>query len=300
MAVTSDDLVNLETALTARGRNPDVPVVMRIFDPKLAERLDRGVELDITRSMSALAAPVFAAALLRRALAQPISLPNVPLRVLETALPEHSPHAGKPISQVQAPGELYVLAADGRWRPPHDLVLAGGNDDQRRRHPFRLRRVAGRIVSAVPPIAVDPRRRRAAHALPCDRQAVGRVGDDGVGAPGVRRRHLRPPPRPRHRAPARAHGDEGPRGLPDAQSADRPERHAVDPHSRPRPAERPHRLGAPLLAVHDPHHPHRAADRQAQAEGDAARVRAAGVERARSASARRPRPRPPAASTCAS
>jgi Trk K+ transport system NAD-binding subunit len=126
MAVTSDDLVNLETALTARGRNPDVPVVMRIFDPKLADRLDRGVELDITRSMSALAAPVFAAALLRRALAQPISLPNVPLRVLETSLPDHSPHAGKPISEMQEPGELHVLAADGRWRPPQDLVLKAG------------------------------------------------------------------------------------------------------------------------------------------------------------------------------
>jgi Trk K+ transport system NAD-binding subunit len=99
---------------------------MRIFDPKLAERLDRGIELDITRSMSALAAPVFAAALLRRALAQPISLPNVALRVLETTLPDDSQHAGKPIQELQEPGELHVLAADGRWRPPHDLILRAG------------------------------------------------------------------------------------------------------------------------------------------------------------------------------
>ncbi len=126
MAVTSDDLVNLECALTARGHNPEVPVVMRIFDPKLADRLDRGVELDITRSMSALAAPVFSAALLGRALAQPISLPNVPLRVLETTLPAGSSLAGRPIRDVQEEGELRVLAAGGRWRPRDDLVLEPG------------------------------------------------------------------------------------------------------------------------------------------------------------------------------
>jgi Trk K+ transport system NAD-binding subunit len=44
MALTSDDLVNLECALTARRHNPALRVVMRIFDPRLAERLDRGIE----------------------------------------------------------------------------------------------------------------------------------------------------------------------------------------------------------------------------------------------------------------
>jgi Trk K+ transport system NAD-binding subunit len=126
MAVTSDDLVNLETALAARGRNPAVPVVMRIFDPKLADRLDRGVELDITRSMSALAAPVFAAALLNRPPTQPISLPHAPLRVLETDLPDGSPLAGLAVKDVHETGGLRVLAADGRWQPPEDLVLHSG------------------------------------------------------------------------------------------------------------------------------------------------------------------------------
>ncbi|HEX5923655.1 MAG TPA: NAD-binding protein [Baekduia sp.] len=84
MAVTSDDLANLQCGLTARELNPDVRVVLRIFDPHLAARLDRSVELDLTRSVSALAAPAFTAALLRRNVAEPLPLSNVALRVLET------------------------------------------------------------------------------------------------------------------------------------------------------------------------------------------------------------------------
>jgi Trk K+ transport system NAD-binding subunit len=126
MAVTSDDLANLETALIARRHNPHLRVVMRIFDPKLAERLDRGIELDITRSMSALAAPVFAAALLGRPLAQPLSLPNVPLRVIETALPQNSALAGRTIKEIHAQRELRVLSAGGAWRPRDDIVLTPG------------------------------------------------------------------------------------------------------------------------------------------------------------------------------
>ena len=123
MAVTSDDLANLQCGLAAREHAPDVRVVLRVFDPRLAERLDRGVELDLTRSVSALAAPAFAAALLGRPLAEPMPLSNMPLRVLEAALPIDSPLVGRTIRDVQAEGELRILAVDGRWRPRTDLEL---------------------------------------------------------------------------------------------------------------------------------------------------------------------------------
>ena len=126
MAVTSDDLVNLECALTARRTNASVRVVMRIFDPRLAERLDRGVELDVIRSVSALAAPAFSAALLGRRPVQPLALSNVPLRVLETTIPETWPHAGRSIREAHQAEDLRVLALDGRWRPRDDSALAPG------------------------------------------------------------------------------------------------------------------------------------------------------------------------------
>jgi Trk K+ transport system NAD-binding subunit len=126
MALTSDDLANLECALAARKHNPKIRLVMRIFDPRLAERLDRGIELDITRSVSALAAPSFSAALLGRTPAQPLSLSNVPLRVLETRIPRSWPLAGSRIRDLHAANELRVLALDGHWFPHDDHPLQPG------------------------------------------------------------------------------------------------------------------------------------------------------------------------------
>jgi Trk K+ transport system NAD-binding subunit len=126
MAVTSDDLANIQCGLTARELNPDARVVMRIFDVRLAERLDRSVDLDLTRSVSALAAPAFTAALLGRPLAEPLPLSNVALRVLEAEVMPESPLAGRMIRDVNAGSELRILALDGRWRPRDDLMLQPG------------------------------------------------------------------------------------------------------------------------------------------------------------------------------
>jgi Trk K+ transport system NAD-binding subunit len=126
MAVTSDDLANLQCGLTARELNPDVRVVLRIFDPHLAERLDRSVELDLTRSVSALAAPAFTAALLRRNVAEPLPLSNVALRVLETEVGPGSEIVGETVSALHHRRDLRVLALGGRWRPREDLVVEAG------------------------------------------------------------------------------------------------------------------------------------------------------------------------------
>jgi Trk K+ transport system NAD-binding subunit len=126
MALTSDDLVNLECALSARKHNPHLRIVMRIFDPRLAERLDRGIELDLTRSVSALAAPSFSAALLGRTPSQPLSLSNVPLRILEARIPRSWPYAGQQIRDLHDENEPRVLALDGRWLPRDDQPLEPG------------------------------------------------------------------------------------------------------------------------------------------------------------------------------
>jgi Trk K+ transport system NAD-binding subunit len=127
MAVTNDDLANLQCGLTAREHNPDVRVVLRIFDPHLAERLDRSVELDLTRSVSGLAAPAFTAALLGRQAAEPLPLSNVALRVLETTVGPGSALVGETITRLHHASELRVLAIDGRWRPREDIVIVAGN-----------------------------------------------------------------------------------------------------------------------------------------------------------------------------
>ncbi len=126
LAVTSDDLANLQCGLASREHNPAVRIVLRIFDPTLAARLDNSVELDLTRSISALAAPAFSAELLDRRSAVALALSNVPLRVLETQVPPGSALAGRLIRDVHRDGELRILALGDHWRPRDDMSIAVG------------------------------------------------------------------------------------------------------------------------------------------------------------------------------
>jgi Trk K+ transport system NAD-binding subunit len=127
MAVTSDDLVNLHCGLAARERHPDLRVVLRIFDAKLAERLDRGIESGLTRSVSALAAPAFSAALLGRPLAQPLSGTGVPMRVLRTTVPPDSPLVGRSVGDLHRERRMHVLSLGGRWRPWDGVQVQAGD-----------------------------------------------------------------------------------------------------------------------------------------------------------------------------
>lgn len=57
-----DDLANLDIALEARRLQPGIKVVLRMFDDRLAENVERGFDIHTAFSTSALAAPAFAAA----------------------------------------------------------------------------------------------------------------------------------------------------------------------------------------------------------------------------------------------
>ncbi len=62
---TDDDLANLDIALDTREINPNAKIVLRMFDPDLARRVERGFGIHTAFSVSALAAPTFAAASMR-------------------------------------------------------------------------------------------------------------------------------------------------------------------------------------------------------------------------------------------
>jgi len=66
LAVTKDDMANLQCALLARARVPGLRVVLRMFDPDLATRVERTTGIYLSRSVSALAAPAFVAAIFGR------------------------------------------------------------------------------------------------------------------------------------------------------------------------------------------------------------------------------------------
>ena len=53
-------------AVLARARAPELRVVLRMFDPDLAARVERTIGIYLSRSVSALAAPAFVAAIFGR------------------------------------------------------------------------------------------------------------------------------------------------------------------------------------------------------------------------------------------
>jgi Trk K+ transport system NAD-binding subunit len=62
IAATDNDLVNLEIALDVKQRRPGLASVIRIFDQTLARQLEAAFDVRRALSMSAIAAPMFAAA----------------------------------------------------------------------------------------------------------------------------------------------------------------------------------------------------------------------------------------------
>lgn len=62
VACTEDDLTNMAIALEAREFNPDVKVVMRMFDAQLAQKVERGFGIHTAFSTTEISAPIFAAA----------------------------------------------------------------------------------------------------------------------------------------------------------------------------------------------------------------------------------------------
>jgi voltage-gated potassium channel len=62
LPLTDDDLINLTIATAARSVRPEVRIVLRTFEDRLAENLQQGFDINRAYSTSALAAPAFAAA----------------------------------------------------------------------------------------------------------------------------------------------------------------------------------------------------------------------------------------------
>ena len=128
IAATDNDLVNLAAALNARAIRPDLRVVVRLFDPDFALRVQHGLGMRFTRSVSHLAAPAFAAAVFGSEVAA--SVPVGDRRVVLFAQLRVSPGsdlAERRAGDIDQPGERRLLAI-GRgetwaWSPPADAEI---------------------------------------------------------------------------------------------------------------------------------------------------------------------------------
>jgi Trk K+ transport system NAD-binding subunit len=124
VVVTSDDVNNLETALLARSVNRDARIVLRLFDGDFAERVQRNFHLTSSRSVSYLAAPAFAAAMLGSQVVDVIPVRRRVILVAELSVDAGSAVEGRPVAELNQPHETRLLGIrTGRgeqtlWSPP--------------------------------------------------------------------------------------------------------------------------------------------------------------------------------------
>jgi Trk K+ transport system NAD-binding subunit len=102
LALTDNDLANLEIALCAREMNPKVRVVLRMFNETLGQRLVEQFKFDAVYSTSALAAPSFVSALYHSRILQTIQIGDGKVvHMAEFEVAPGSPLAGHTILEIE-------------------------------------------------------------------------------------------------------------------------------------------------------------------------------------------------------
>ncbi|MBG0566787.1 NAD-binding protein [Actinoplanes aureus] len=133
VVLSTDDPVNLQAALHARAAREDLRVVLRLFDDDFAKRVESAFQINISRSVSRLCAPVFAAALLERDVHATIPVDRHAVMVATVTVQARSSLDGAPLVHADHPGEARVIgmSAAGEewvdWVPDRRRVLAEGD-----------------------------------------------------------------------------------------------------------------------------------------------------------------------------
>ena len=132
--VTSDDLINVTTALMVRRLNPAARVVVRMFNQNILERLGGAVKNTVALSVSGLTAPLLALTAVTGDALGAFKLDDGPRQVSEIVVAENSTLAGRTISDLARELNLIPLAYTSRdgvakllLDVPSNAVLAAGD-----------------------------------------------------------------------------------------------------------------------------------------------------------------------------
>ena len=133
VSVTSQDVVNLETALNARALRADVRIVLRLADDDLAMRVQNTTANVISRSVPYLAAPAFAAAMLEHQVLRTIAVGRHVLLIADIQVADQAGLAGSALRDTEQDGQARVLALQVSgapaldWSPRRGHLLAEGD-----------------------------------------------------------------------------------------------------------------------------------------------------------------------------
>jgi Trk K+ transport system NAD-binding subunit len=134
VSATSSDIVNLETALQARAmRGEDLRIALRLFDDDLARRVSETLGNVVSRSVSYLAAPAFAVAMLEHKVLRTIPVGRHVLVIADVRVEPDSDIADRALADLERDGLSRVLALAERgtprfnWSPRRDRRLVAGD-----------------------------------------------------------------------------------------------------------------------------------------------------------------------------
>ncbi|GIF77078.1 NAD-binding protein [Asanoa siamensis] len=133
VVVSTDDVTNLQAALNGRALQPDLRVVLRLFDGDLAQRIQATFGIFRSHSVSYLAAPAFAAVLRKRQVVATVPVGRHAMLVTVVVVAKGSALDGQPVGVADQPHGVRVIAllkAGQRpsWSPPAQTVLGPGDE----------------------------------------------------------------------------------------------------------------------------------------------------------------------------
>ncbi len=127
---TDNELTNLKIALEARDQNPDIKVVMRMFDADFAEKVQKGFGIHTAFSTSSLTAPIFAAAAMWMDVKYSFYLNEVLYNISEIIVQPESGIANLSILDIETFYDLSVLyiqnKQENQSHPRPDLQVSSG------------------------------------------------------------------------------------------------------------------------------------------------------------------------------
>lgn len=131
MAIAHTDATNLEVALHGRNLQPKLRVLLRLFDEDLAARARRILNLRLSNSVSNVAAPAFAEALMDRQVIGTIAVGRRVLLIAQVPVTQGSPLDGSTVDDADDPGMVRIIALTEPgaphpiWNPPVQHRIGG-------------------------------------------------------------------------------------------------------------------------------------------------------------------------------
>lgn len=130
IAATSNDLANLDAALTARDINPKVRVVLRIFDDTLASKFGEKFHMPCV-STAKVAAPAFIAAARGNHVYHQFDLSGRQVHLTELTIHPHSQLIGKNVGEIQSQARVNIVMHKGAGgvnvNPGHEITFRDGD-----------------------------------------------------------------------------------------------------------------------------------------------------------------------------